>query len=67
LYKPLLILQRGYDFSNKNPRIYNITGAIIKETDVALQKYIQSIKFIRSDERILIKMYHLGFVGAYNR
>ncbi|KAG1928587.1 preprotein translocase subunit SecA [Pimephales promelas] len=66
LYKPLLILQRGYDFSNKNPRIYNITGAIIKETDVALQKYIQSIKFIRSDERILIKMYHLGFVGAYN-
>lgn len=65
-YKPLLILQRGYDFCHKNPRIYNITGGIRKETDVALQKYLQSVKFIRSDERILITMYHLGFVGEYN-
>ncbi|XP_077065732.1 uncharacterized protein LOC143718601 [Siphateles boraxobius] len=65
-YKPLLILQRGYDFSHKNPRTYNITGGIRKETDVALQKYLQSVKFIRSEERILIKMYHLGFVGEYN-
>ncbi|CAM4573095.1 unnamed protein product [Leuciscus chuanchicus] len=65
-YKPLLILQRGYDFCHKNPRIYDITGGIRKETDVALQKYLQCVKFIRSDERILIKMYHLGFVGEYN-
>ncbi|XDV26026.1 hypothetical protein PO909_029834 [Leuciscus waleckii] len=65
-YKPLLILQRGYDFCHKNPRIYNITGGIRKETDGALQKYLQSVKFIRGDECILIKMYHLGFVGEYN-
>ncbi|XP_039509517.1 uncharacterized protein LOC120464199 [Pimephales promelas] len=63
-YKPLL--QREYDFSHKNPRTYNITGGSGKETDAALQKYLQSVKFIRSDERILIKMYHLGFVGEYN-
>ncbi|KAI7793445.1 hypothetical protein IRJ41_023817 [Triplophysa rosa] len=25
----------------------------------------ESVKFIKSDERILIKMYHLGFVGEY--
>ncbi|XP_056090572.1 uncharacterized protein LOC130070269 [Rhinichthys klamathensis goyatoka] len=63
-YKPLL--KREYDFSRKKPRTYNITGGIIKETDVALQKYLQSVKFIRSDERILIKMYHLGLVAEYN-
>ncbi|CAM4573302.1 unnamed protein product [Leuciscus chuanchicus] len=65
-YKAMLILQRGYDFSHKNPRKYDITGGIKKETDGALQKYIQSVKFIRSDERILIKIYHLGLVGEYN-
>ncbi|XDV26047.1 hypothetical protein PO909_029851, partial [Leuciscus waleckii] len=65
-YKAMLILQRGYDFSHKNPKKYDITGGIRKETDTALQKYIQSVKFIRSDEQILIKMYHLGFVGVYN-
>ncbi|KAK9976688.1 hypothetical protein ABG768_021893 [Culter alburnus] len=66
-YTPLLILQRGYDFCLKNPRKYSITGGSRKETDVALQKYLQSVKFIRSDERILIKVYHLGFVGEYKR
>ncbi|XP_042578754.1 uncharacterized protein LOC122137151 [Cyprinus carpio] len=65
LYTPLLILQRGYDFCHKNPCKYSITGGSIKKTDVALQKYLQSVKFIRSGERILIKMYHLGFVGEY--
>ncbi|XP_016115651.1 uncharacterized protein [Sinocyclocheilus grahami] len=64
-YTPLLILQRGYDFCHKNPSKYSITGGSIKKTDVALQKYLQSVKFIRSGERILIKMYHLGFVGEY--
>ncbi|XP_051747343.1 uncharacterized protein LOC127511048 isoform X6 [Ctenopharyngodon idella] len=64
-YTPLLILQRGYDFCHQNPRKYSITGGSRKETDVALQEYLQSVKFIRSDERILIKMYHLGFVGEY--
>ncbi|XP_016328326.1 uncharacterized protein LOC107677803 [Sinocyclocheilus anshuiensis] len=64
-YTPLLILQRGYDFCHKNPSKYSITGRSIKKTDVALQKYLQSVKFIRSGERILIKMYHLGFVGEY--
>ncbi|XP_067248763.1 uncharacterized protein [Chanodichthys erythropterus] len=66
-YTPLLILQRGYDFCLKNPRKYSITGGSRKETDIALQKYLQSVKFIGSDERILIKVYHLGFVGEYNR
>ncbi|XP_016115648.1 uncharacterized protein [Sinocyclocheilus grahami] len=66
-YTPLLILQRGYDFCHKNPSKYSITGGSIKKTDVALQKYLQSVKFIRSGERILIKMYHLGFVGEYKR
>ncbi|XP_048010494.1 uncharacterized protein LOC125244454 [Megalobrama amblycephala] len=65
-YTPLLILQRGYDFCQKNPRKYDITGGSQKETNVALQEYLQSVRFIKSDKRILIKMYHLGFVGEYN-
>ncbi|XP_052409495.1 uncharacterized protein LOC127955908 [Carassius gibelio] len=64
-YTPLLILQRGYDFCHKNPSKYSITGGRIKKTDVLLQKYLQSVKFIRSGDRILIRMYHLGFVGEY--
>ncbi|XP_026096977.1 uncharacterized protein LOC113068410 [Carassius auratus] len=64
-YTPLLILQRGYDFCHKNPSKYSITGGSIKKTDVLLQKYLQSVKFIRSGDRILIRMYHLGFVGEY--
>ncbi|KAK9976718.1 hypothetical protein ABG768_021923 [Culter alburnus] len=65
-YKAMLILQSGYDFCHKNPRKYSITGESRNGTNVALQEYLQSVKFIRSDERILIKMYHLGFVGEYN-
>ncbi|XP_048011335.1 uncharacterized protein LOC125244980 [Megalobrama amblycephala] len=65
-YTPLLILQRGYDFCQKNPRKYDITRGSKKETNVALQEYLQSVRFIKSDKRILIKMYHLGFVGEYN-
>ncbi|KAL1276653.1 hypothetical protein QQF64_036276 [Cirrhinus molitorella] len=64
-YTPLLILQRGYDFCHKNPGKYCITRGSEKKTDVAMQKYLQSVKFIRSGEQILIKTYHLGFVGEY--
>ncbi|KAA0704158.1 hypothetical protein E1301_Tti023516 [Triplophysa tibetana] len=66
-YKPVLILQRGYDTSNKHPSKYSLTGGSKKKTNTALQEYFQSVKFIKSDERILIKMYHLGFVGEYKR
>ncbi|XP_059367657.1 uncharacterized protein LOC132106059 [Carassius carassius] len=64
-YTPLLILQRGYDFCLKNPSKYSITGGRIKKTDIALQNYLQSVKSIRCGDRILIRMYHLGFVGEY--
>ncbi|RXN12430.1 hypothetical protein ROHU_010113 [Labeo rohita] len=64
-YTPQLILQRGYDFCHKNPGKYSITGGSQKKADVVMQKYLQSVKFIRSGEQILIKMYHLGFVGEY--
>ncbi|XP_056593358.1 uncharacterized protein LOC130412201 [Triplophysa dalaica] len=64
-YKPVLILQRGYDTSNKHPSKYSLTGRGKKRTNTGLQEYFQSVKFIKSDERILIKMYHLGFVGEY--
>ncbi|XP_073730550.1 uncharacterized protein [Misgurnus anguillicaudatus] len=60
LYTPMLALQIGYE----NPRKYKITGGS-KETDTSLQGYLQSVKLIKSEERILIKMYHLGFVGEY--
>ncbi|XP_073730549.1 uncharacterized protein [Misgurnus anguillicaudatus] len=66
LYTPMLALQMGYDFTHENPRKYNITGGK-KETDTSLQEYLQSVKFIKSEECILIKMYHLGFVGEYTR
>ncbi|XP_034158338.2 uncharacterized protein LOC113528924 [Pangasianodon hypophthalmus] len=62
-YVPMLNLQRGYDFSQKNPKKYAITRGSKQETDAALQEYLQSVNFIRSEECILIKMYHLGFVG----
>ncbi|XP_060768159.1 uncharacterized protein LOC132875403 [Neoarius graeffei] len=67
LYTPMLNLQRGYDFSHKNPRKYSITRGSHKEADVALQEYFQSVKFIRSDDRILIRVNHLGFVGENKR
>ncbi|XP_051987382.1 uncharacterized protein LOC127647274 [Xyrauchen texanus] len=63
LYAPMLNLQRGYDLSQKNPRKYGVTDGSTNESDTALQEYLQSVKFIRGDECILIKMYHLGFVG----
>ncbi|KAI7793682.1 hypothetical protein IRJ41_025213, partial [Triplophysa rosa] len=64
-YTSLLILQREYDLSNKTPKKYSLTGGSKKETNTALQEYFQSVKIIKSDERILIKMYHLGFVGKH--
>ncbi|KAG7314318.1 hypothetical protein KOW79_021621 [Hemibagrus wyckioides] len=62
-YAPMLNLQRGYDVSNKNSGKYILTGGSRKEPNTALQEYSQSINFIRSDERILIRIYLLGFVG----
>ncbi|KAF5880029.1 Protein translocase subunit SecA [Clarias magur] len=66
-YAPVINLQRGYDFSIKNPRKYGLPGGSKKEADSVLQEYLQSVAFIRSDERILIKMYHLGLVGEKKR
>ncbi|KAA0704162.1 hypothetical protein E1301_Tti000197 [Triplophysa tibetana] len=66
-YTPQLILQRGYDLSHKTPKKYSLTGGSKNETNTALQEYSQSVQFIKSDERNIIKTYHLGFVGEYTR
>ncbi|KAM9440454.1 uncharacterized protein Hap1MRO34_025693 [Clarias gariepinus] len=66
-YAPMINLQRGYDLSHKSPGKYGVPRGSKKEADSALQEYLQSTTFIRSDERILIKMYHLGFVGENER
>lgn len=63
----MINLQRGYDLSHKSPGKYGVPRGSKKEADSALQEYLQSTTFIRSDERILIKMYHLGFVGENER
>ncbi|XP_076836233.1 uncharacterized protein LOC143481929 isoform X2 [Brachyhypopomus gauderio] len=71
LYAPILNLQRGYDYSQKNPGKYAIIGGTKKETDHALQEYSKSIhyhcKSISSSDYKTIKSYRLGFVGKYNR
>ncbi|KAA0703640.1 hypothetical protein E1301_Tti015514 [Triplophysa tibetana] len=67
LYTPQLILQRENDISHRNLKKYSLSEGSKKEANTPLLEYFQSVKFIKSDERILIKVYHLGFVGEYKR
>ncbi|XP_036418950.1 uncharacterized protein LOC118802510 [Colossoma macropomum] len=64
-YAPIIKLQREYDYSHKNPGKYAITGGTKKETDAALQEYFERTKNIGEDENMIIRTYHLGFVGKY--
>ncbi|KAL7853410.1 hypothetical protein AOLI_G00202540 [Acnodon oligacanthus] len=62
-YAPIVKLQREYDYSHENPGKYDITGGTKKETDAALQEYFERTKNIGGDENMIIRTYHLGFVG----
>ncbi|XP_044206348.1 uncharacterized protein LOC122981723 isoform X1 [Thunnus albacares] len=71
-YTPILKLQRGYDYSHKNPGKYTITGGAkpggaSHSELLTKEEYLKSTSFIETDECDIIRSYKLASVEKYKR
>ncbi|XP_042263836.1 uncharacterized protein LOC121895074 [Thunnus maccoyii] len=71
-YTPILKLQRGYDYSHKNPGKYTITGGAkpggASHSELLTEEeYLKSTSFIETDECDIIRSYKLASVEKYKQ